>query len=273
MLSSAFLKGIGAIIDTDAETLWSKRLGRYLKISKTPKNLYLLDINQLWDEDTPRDIAQRSSVIAGSTCFATDVIKKEFAERDPSQSIINITREDCNYNQHDVPGVSAESQLGKPRVISSLSPGKDELKQNESLQISEVQADSRVTEPPIPDHVVNVSSTHCIQEELPPCNRSRENHTDQGNGSQCFGAGSGGVWNSWTDWFVKTYEWSGKESHIKYITYVEKRLDQEAQREQAGYPMPKAKTTAKKSAAKPKPVPGPKSPQCSRSQIGMSSWR
>lgn len=196
MLSSAFLKGIGAIIDTDAETLWSKRLGRYLKISKTPKNLYLLDINQLWDEDTPRDIAQRSSVIAGSTCFATDVIKKEFAERDPSQSIINITREDCNYNQHDVPGVSAESQLGKPRVISSLSPGKDELKQNESLQISEVQADSRVTEPPIPDHVVGVSSTHCIQEELPPCNRSRENHTDQGDGSQCFGAGSGGVWNS-----------------------------------------------------------------------------
>jgi len=33
--------------------------------------------------------------------------------------------------------------------------------------------------------------------------------------------------HSWTDWFVKTYEWSGKLTHVKYLTYVEKRLDEE----------------------------------------------
>jgi len=33
--------------------------------------------------------------------------------------------------------------------------------------------------------------------------------------------------HGWTDWFVKTYEWSGKLSHVKFITYVEKKLDQE----------------------------------------------
>eukprot|EP00434_Breviolum_minutum_P030362 symbB.v1.2.026856.t1/scaffold2714.1/size94327/9 len=60
--------------------------------------------------------------------------------------------------------------------------------------------------------------------------------------------------HGWTDWFVKTYEWSGKESHVKFLTYVEKRLDSEISQGSAPVQVlaPKAKTTAKKSAAKPK---------------------
>ena len=75
--------------------------------------------------------------------------------------------------------------------------------------------------------------------------------------------------NSWTDWFIKTYEWSGKESHVKFITYVEKRLDQEAHQEQAGHPMAKtkAKATAKKSAAKPPTAAGRSSSEQSWTQI------
>ena len=50
LLSASFLKFIGAIIDADANTLWSKKLGRYLKVSMSPRNLMLLDINELWTE-------------------------------------------------------------------------------------------------------------------------------------------------------------------------------------------------------------------------------
>lgn len=56
--------------------------------------------------------------------------------------------------------------------------------------------------------------------------------------------------HGWTDWFVKTYEWSDKESHVKFLTYVEKRLDHEAELEKAQGP--RVKLTAKKSAAKPR---------------------
>lgn len=46
--------------------------------------------------------------------------------------------------------------------------------------------------------------------------------------------------HGWTDWFVKSYEWSGKESHVKYLTYVEKRLDHKIAQEQQNPVQPKA---------------------------------
>ena len=49
LLSNTFLKGIQAVIDTHEGTLWSKKLGRYLNIEPSSKNLFLMDINQLWE--------------------------------------------------------------------------------------------------------------------------------------------------------------------------------------------------------------------------------
>ena len=49
LLSNTFLKGIQAVIDTHEGTLWSKKLGRYLNIEPSNKNLFLMDINQLWN--------------------------------------------------------------------------------------------------------------------------------------------------------------------------------------------------------------------------------
>ncbi len=46
LLSNSFLKGIQAVIDTYQETLWSKRLNRNLTISRTHKNLFLMDTKQ-----------------------------------------------------------------------------------------------------------------------------------------------------------------------------------------------------------------------------------
>ena len=49
MISSKFLKGIKAVIDTDLDVMWSKQLNRNLKITRTAKNLILMDLNQLWE--------------------------------------------------------------------------------------------------------------------------------------------------------------------------------------------------------------------------------
>ena len=48
LLSSTFLKQIGAVIDTEDDTLWSKKLKRFIPVERTAKNLYLMDINHLW---------------------------------------------------------------------------------------------------------------------------------------------------------------------------------------------------------------------------------
>ena len=53
LLSSKFLKEtIGAVIDTVEGTMWSKVLNRHLPIELTVKNLYLLDINNLWKPES-----------------------------------------------------------------------------------------------------------------------------------------------------------------------------------------------------------------------------
>ena len=52
LLSSDFLrKTIQAVIDTEAGTIWSKRLNKQLDVEITSKNLFLMDITQLWSAD------------------------------------------------------------------------------------------------------------------------------------------------------------------------------------------------------------------------------
>ena len=54
LLSSNFLrKTIQAVIDTEQGTMWSKVLNKNLKVTINHKNLFLLDINQLWEDGTP----------------------------------------------------------------------------------------------------------------------------------------------------------------------------------------------------------------------------
>lgn len=51
LLSNNFLrKTIQAVIDTEQGTLWSKTLKKELVVDIAPKNLFLLDINQLWED-------------------------------------------------------------------------------------------------------------------------------------------------------------------------------------------------------------------------------
>lgn len=51
LLSSSFLRyTLQAIIDTEQNTLYSKRLKRHIPLEVTNKNLYLMDLNHLWEE-------------------------------------------------------------------------------------------------------------------------------------------------------------------------------------------------------------------------------
>ena len=64
LLSSSFLKDIKAIIDTEQGTLWSRTLNKELRIHQSNKNLFLMDICQLWNNPEVE-----SSSAVGFTCL------------------------------------------------------------------------------------------------------------------------------------------------------------------------------------------------------------
>ena len=76
LLSNSFLKGIKAVIDTDRETLWSKLLQRNLVINRTAKNLFLMDINQLWEEESSEG-QQDDAAEYKPQCFVSDTLPKQ----------------------------------------------------------------------------------------------------------------------------------------------------------------------------------------------------
>ena len=65
LLSSTFLNQIRAVIDTEAGTLWSKMLKKQLVLERTSKNLFLMDVNQLWEP-------------TATACLTTSVGSDEF---------------------------------------------------------------------------------------------------------------------------------------------------------------------------------------------------
>ena len=65
LLSSTFLNQIRAVIDTEAGTLWSKMLKKQLVLERTAKNLFLMDVNQLWEP-------------TATACLTTSVGSDEF---------------------------------------------------------------------------------------------------------------------------------------------------------------------------------------------------
>ena len=106
LLSSSFLKGIQAVIDTGNGSMWNKTLGKYLPIEINQKNLYLLDINHLWTKKDPESQIQEAG-IASSACPIVDVAKSESqAARDQSNQTPKFVRTEdqssptCHETQH-----------------------------------------------------------------------------------------------------------------------------------------------------------------------------
>ena len=85
LISSSFLKGIQAVIDTDKETMWSKTLNREINIDRNHKNLFLMDLNQLWLSEEP---AQLTVPARSETCLH-EVPRCSEAEREGESQNVN----------------------------------------------------------------------------------------------------------------------------------------------------------------------------------------
>ena len=139
LLSSTFLKNIKAIIDVEEGTLWSKLLDRPLSIERTSKSLFMLDINQLWQEpgmavqpppagdspDQSESFPKRSPICAADSCeFQIDETDKKTVEfhkdKRVSQNTVNDTMIQVNSDaEKSQPSdsdlaVCADSRLSTP---------------------------------------------------------------------------------------------------------------------------------------------------------------
>ena len=118
LLSSSFLKGIKAVIDTDTGVLWSKSLNKELMVSQSSKNLFLMDISQLWQGPNEEPTVQKSSA-TGFTCLQVPIqntVSSPMPESSESASpglspekVNQVTGEDSCQEIQDPAGSMTES--------------------------------------------------------------------------------------------------------------------------------------------------------------------
>ena len=121
LLSSTFLKQIKAVIDTEEGTMWSKALQRNLVMERSTKNLFLMDLNQLWDSDVAGSTHDEASCVAQTAL--SDGGRTNVAEPQGSlrESEPNVSRQSENPS-HCPLSFSVESQVsGQPLAVVNLS--------------------------------------------------------------------------------------------------------------------------------------------------------
>lgn len=82
LLSSTFLIQIRAVMDTEAGTLWSKLLNKQLILERTSKNLFLMDVNQLWEP---------AATACAATPLSSEEAQNEVCQKDVEQPFTNDT--------------------------------------------------------------------------------------------------------------------------------------------------------------------------------------
>ena len=116
LLSNEFLRTIQAVIDAEASTLWSKKLGKYLETAKSPSNLMMLNINQLWPQDI---LAVQDNVQVQESCETHQsrterpVPKDQPADESSVQSFATSDQDDLSL-KHSI------SQAVKVRISASI---------------------------------------------------------------------------------------------------------------------------------------------------------
>ena len=178
LLSNTFLKGIQAVIDTHEGTLWSKKLGRFLSIEPSTKNLFLMDINQLWEQtENPSDHPEQSCGDPKNVeeCHHTEAKTKEFSE---SRS------KSCGV---DVDNSLEEPESDKPVLgVNNLNRDRNEIHEptKDNTPPGDLQSSSAfrssVSSPILSSHV----KSECASEVDPissECLGGREPGTFEGN--------------------------------------------------------------------------------------------
>ena len=186
LLSSSFLKGIGAVIDTDQGTMWSKVLKKELVVERSSKNLFLMDINQLWKSPTSEQQVQ-PSFVAGLTSPLESCTKKL-----SSSEGCDLTE---RYSGSQVP--EKQKSMSDQDVEESKIPATNVMPAT-SAQSSD-QCPLTATKHPIANHGIRESATASVprvSEESRPSSEPCENRGDE---SGAVVQGEDRIWESKTE--------------------------------------------------------------------------
>ena len=134
LISSTFLKGIRAVIDTDKGTLWSKALNKELLIEPNQKNLYTMDINQLWENPLNGQQVQESDA-TGLTCATESSQKMLSGSEAPHHEKISVE----GQRLHEVHDMShAPTMPRNPMSLPSQNQRSDQSKSAVSFVSAQV---------------------------------------------------------------------------------------------------------------------------------------
>ena len=225
LLSNAFLRTIQAVIDTEQGTLWSKYLGNFLETTKSSSGLMLLDLNQLWTHEVAlcqeRVPEPGSNMTPSSNRENTPEKPKQLqAGRQVRQSLIHVGLEEvCNNSSTNsnkkismVRRVSHQCDLklgvhlsASQAIMSSLSQKLNSYiqgvkKEDEKEEILQIE---QMTLPQLQELKISFGKAKLGQSY-------EQAFRDQ----------------SWTKWFIQTYETSSKPEHRKFIRFVTLKLEE-----------------------------------------------
>ena len=151
LLSSQFLKQtLKAVIDTDEGTLWSKTLNKHIPLIASSKNLFLLDLNHLWESD-PNPISLMCSleqVQESHLTQNTPVSERDVKSAATESSVIPGPQSKILDNQEVPMPVSLDAaslkHVSQPRVSESLSSDQDQDHRNTIPSVNHVDLVSEI---------------------------------------------------------------------------------------------------------------------------------
>ena len=86
--------------------MWSKFLSRQLKVSRNHKNLFLMDLNELWPSEIPGQCNVSAKMVGPETCLASE---SKMADSQPPQP-----SEDSMPKHAEVEKVLQVNQVDQP---------------------------------------------------------------------------------------------------------------------------------------------------------------
>ena len=293
LLSSDFLrKTLKAIIDTEKGTIWSKALNRDLKIEITPKNLFLMDIVQLWE--TPGNTLP----VLASQAQVTVELPRPFdavkTQQPPESTTIQVVEKETHNNNktetetmrsHNTDNIDMSSHITAVSQLERQSKSNvtDRFQCEGPSSQERRECSNVVTSRDC--HVVGVPALQGVSEDPQQIEKDSAeleavrwmSLQDLSQETISFGNKKIGMKfedaftdGAWTDWFISHYEHSPKVAHRKYIRYVELRLNAEINAENTETTK-RSTTTPKMTAAKSKPATA--KPQVKKEKApSVSSW-
>ena len=165
LLSSSFLKNtLKAVIDTDAETVWSKSLQQELKVTLTEKNLFLMDINQLWEARMPK--------LEQGGLQVQETLNVETTENEPKEKM-QPASEDLHdetvekFAKHVKPQIPRNSKLGNPISFRKALALFRQKEQEVSIEQVKLKSQPCISSEPVPVSCSpNTDSPHVAERQV-----------------------------------------------------------------------------------------------------------